>query len=76
MGLILTSTQKKNKMHGKLDLLAVWIFSFVSFMTMNNLVGIFAIVASITSILRNLPYIKGSISKFINDMKNTPNEEL
>lgn len=64
MELILTRTPKNEKMHGKLDLLAVWLFSFMTFVTMNNLVGLFAITASITSILRNLPYIKASVIKF------------
>jgi hypothetical protein len=60
---------KYKKMHGKIELLVVWLFSFMTFITMSNLVGFFAIVASITSIIRNLPYLEESIKKFIKTLK-------
>ena len=69
LSLFLPYTQKNSKMHGKFELLIVWLFSFMTFLTMSDLVGFFAIVASITSIIRNLPYIKGSIKHFLNGTK-------
>ena len=56
-------------MDGKLDLLAVWTFSFVSFLTMNNVVAVVAIIASITTIIRNLPYLKSSLQNFTKSLK-------
>jgi hypothetical protein len=56
-------------MDGKLDLLAVWTFSFVSFVTMNNVVAVVAIIASITTIIRNLPYLKSSLQNFTKSLK-------
>lgn len=61
---------KINKMHGKIELATIWVLSLGSFITMNNLVGFFAIIASITSIIRNLPYIKSSIEQFIKSLKD------
>jgi hypothetical protein len=56
-------------MDGKLDLLAVWAFSFISFVTMNNVVAVVAIIASVTTIIRNLPYLKSSLQNFIKSLK-------
>lgn len=50
-------TPMTHHIDNKFDLLAVWLFSSLSFMTMNNLVGIFAILASVVSIVKALPSI-------------------
>lgn len=52
----------------KFDLLLVWLMSSLSFMSMNHYVGLFAILASITSILRSLPSI-------IRNFKTKKNEQ-
>jgi hypothetical protein len=57
-------------MRDKFELLAVWLLSFGTWVTMNNIVGFFAIVASVTSIIRNLPYIKSSIKHFLETLKD------
>jgi hypothetical protein len=49
----------------KFDLLAVWLFSSLSFMTMNNLVGFFAILASLVSIVKALPSIIRDFKKLM-----------
>lgn len=66
----LISVYNNNKMQGKLDLLAIWGLSFTTFVTMNNIVGFFAILASITSIIRNLPFLKKSLQDFVRSLKN------
>jgi hypothetical protein len=57
-------------MKDRIELLAVWLLSFGTWVTMNNIVGVFAIIASITSIIRNLPYIKSSIKQFLETLKD------
>lgn len=57
------------KMEMKIELAAVWIFSTLAFITMNGLVGFFAIIASVTTIVRNWPYVKPLIKKLIDKIK-------
>lgn len=47
------------------DLLIVWAFSIASFLSMNNLVGFFAIIASIFSIIKSAPAVIAIIKKFL-----------
>lgn len=48
----------------KWDMLIVWGFSLVSWLTMSNLVGFFAILASIMSIIKSAPAVIAIIKKF------------
>jgi len=49
----------QSNQHISLDLLVIWLFSGMSFITMNNLVGFFAIIASLTTIVKNIyPFIR------------------
>lgn len=48
------------------DLLIVWAFSIASFLSMNNLVGFFAIVASLMSIIKSAPAVISIIKKYLN----------
>jgi hypothetical protein len=50
---------------GKWDILVVWAFSLLSWLTMSNLVGFFAIVASIMSIIKSAPAVIAIIKKYI-----------
>ena len=54
---------------GKWELLIVWGLSFLSFFTMSNLVAFFAIIASITTIVRNFPHMIEVIKKLIKMLK-------
>jgi hypothetical protein len=55
-----------------IDLLAVWGLSFITFMTSNQAVAIFAITASITTIIKNLP----GIIRIFKNFKKYINEKL
>ena len=48
------------------DLLAVWSLSFISFMTSNEMVALCAVVASLTTIIKNIP----GIVKVYKNIKN------
>ena len=48
------------------DLLAVWCLSIMSFVSESAIVGFFAIVASVTTIIKNLP----SVIKFFQNLKS------
>lgn len=39
------------------DLLAVWTLSFMTFMTSNQMVALCAVIASLTTIIKNIPGI-------------------
>lgn len=54
------------------DLLAVWCLSFISFMTSNEMVAFCAVVASITTIIKNIP----GIIKVFKNLKNYINEKF
>jgi hypothetical protein len=50
------------------DLLAVWSLSFITFLTSNEMVAFFAIVASLTTIIKNIPGIIRIIKNFKNQI--------
>ena len=49
-----------------MNLLGIWFLSIMSFFSQSALVGLFAIVASVTTIIKNLP----SVIKFFQNLKN------
>jgi hypothetical protein len=48
-----------------LDLLGVWFLSIATFLTSSQVIGFFAIVASVTTIINNLPGVIKFIKKYI-----------
>lgn len=48
-----------------IDLISVWGLSIVTLLTSSEVIGFFAIVASITSIINNLPGVIKFIKKYI-----------
>lgn len=48
-----------------LDLISVWGLSIVTILTSSEVIGFFAIVASITTILNNMPGVIKFIKKYI-----------
>jgi len=48
-----------------LDLITIWGLSIGTFLTSSQVLGFFAIVASITSIINNLPGVIKFIKKYI-----------
>lgn len=68
--LLFLPSKKNNQMQhfdggGKYDLLFVWGFSLLSWITMNNLVGVFAILASVMSIIKSAPAVIAIIKKYL-----------
>ena len=49
-----------------IDLLAVWSLSFITFLTSNEMVGLCAVIASLTTIIKNIP----GIIKIFKNLKN------
>jgi hypothetical protein len=47
------------------DLLGVWLLSVATFLTSSEVIGFFAIVASVTTIIKNLPDVIKFIKKYI-----------
>jgi hypothetical protein len=50
-------------MTGKIELIAVWLFSLFAYITQDNIAFIFSIVASVTVIAKNTPDIYRIIKK-------------
>lgn len=48
-----------------LDILGVWFLSIATFLTSSEVIGLFAIGASITTIINNLPGVIKFIKKYI-----------
>ncbi len=48
-----------------LDILAVWFLSISTFLTSSEVLGFFAIVASITTIVSNMPGVIKFFNKYI-----------
>ena len=50
------------------DLLTVWSLSFITFMTSNEMVAFCAVIASITTIIKNIPGIIRIVKNFKNQI--------
>lgn len=48
------------------ELMAVWGLSIISFLTSNEMIAIFAIGASLTTIIKNMPGVCKTIKNFLN----------
>lgn len=46
------------------DLIAVWGLSIITFMTSNTFIGLCAVIASLTTIIKNIPGVVNSIKNF------------
>lgn len=51
------------------DLLGVWLLSIATFLTSSEVIGFFAILASITTIIGNIPGIIKFFNKYIKNEK-------
>jgi hypothetical protein len=51
------------------DILGVWFLSIATFLTSSEVIGFFAIAASITTIIGNLPGVIKFIKKYIKNEK-------
>jgi len=54
-----------------LDLISVWGLSIVTILTSSEIIGFFAIAASLTTIINNLPGVIKFIKKYIKKWKVT-----
>lgn len=45
-------------METNLQLLTIWLFAGLAFITASNMVAFFAVLASISTLIRNYPYVK------------------
>lgn len=48
------------------ELLAVWGLSIISFLTSNEMIALFAITASLTTIIKNVPGVCKAIKNILN----------
>lgn len=51
------------------DLLGVWLLSIATFLTSSEVIGFFAIVASVTTIVSNMPGVIKFFNKYIKNEK-------